>query len=119
MVVALTVVTLAQTLVNVSIGIYYQINKEYISQQLCENKNNPQLHCNGHCFLSKQLKKAEAQGQKQAQKILKEKVEIIADKNMSAANKLHLVFISSEFPPYIHQLPLPEFYRSPLKPPNV
>lgn len=119
MVVALTVVTLAQTLVNVSIGIYYQINKEYISQQLCENKNNPQLHCNGHCFLSKQLKKAEAQGQKQAQKILKEKVEIIAEKNMLAVDKHYLVFVSYEFLPFIPQLPLSEFYKSPLKPPNV
>jgi hypothetical protein len=33
----------------------YAINKEYISKNLCENKDKPMLHCNGHCHLKKQL----------------------------------------------------------------
>ena len=35
---------------------YYQINKEYITKVLCENRDKPQLHCDGHCFLAKKLK---------------------------------------------------------------
>jgi hypothetical protein len=27
----------------------------------CENKNRPELHCNGKCYLAKQLQKAEDQ----------------------------------------------------------
>lgn len=38
---------------------YYYANKGYISSILCENKEKPQLHCNGKCYLKKQLKKAE------------------------------------------------------------
>lgn len=35
---------------------YYQINKEYITRVLCENRDKPQLHCNGKCYLAKKLK---------------------------------------------------------------
>ncbi len=75
----LTIVILSQVFVNVGIGVYYHLNKAYITQQLCENRNNPKLHCNGHCYLSKQLKKAEEGEQKQTKNILKEKEELIAD----------------------------------------
>ena len=36
----------------------YQINKAYIAEALCENRDKPQMHCDGKCYLSKQLKKA-------------------------------------------------------------
>lgn len=37
----------------------YKINEQYISQQLCENKSNLSLNCNGQCYLNKQLDKEE------------------------------------------------------------
>lgn len=36
----------------------YVINYEYISTQLCENKEKPELKCNGKCHLKKELAKA-------------------------------------------------------------
>jgi len=34
----------------------FNINRSYISQNLCENKNNPVApHCKGKCYLNKQL----------------------------------------------------------------
>jgi hypothetical protein len=33
------------------------VNKDYISKNLCENKDKPMLHCNGKCHLRKQLAK--------------------------------------------------------------
>lgn len=36
--------------------LYYQANKEYIAHVLCENRDKPQLHCNGQCYLAKRLK---------------------------------------------------------------
>lgn len=36
----------------------YQINKAYIAETLCVNRDKPQMHCDGKCYLSKQLKKA-------------------------------------------------------------
>jgi hypothetical protein len=73
----MAIIIIGQNLVYLGIGLYYHINNEYISQQLCINRNNPQLHCNGRCYLSKQLKKAEA-GENKSSQIIKEKYEMIA-----------------------------------------
>jgi hypothetical protein len=35
----------------------YELNKEYISKNLCENKEKPKSTCNGKCHLAKELKK--------------------------------------------------------------
>lgn len=44
---------------NAGIILYWKVNQAYITQTLCENKNKPQMHCDGKCYLYKQLKKAE------------------------------------------------------------
>lgn len=33
----------------------YLANKKFITEQLCENRSRPQLHCNGKCYLKKKL----------------------------------------------------------------
>lgn len=33
------------------------INQQEIAATLCENKDKPELHCNGHCQLKKELEK--------------------------------------------------------------
>jgi len=35
----------------------YEMNKEYIAKNLCENKEKPKSTCNGKCHLAKELKK--------------------------------------------------------------
>lgn len=35
----------------------YVVNYDYVSKVLCENKNKPQLKCNGKCHLMKELAK--------------------------------------------------------------
>ncbi|MBN8822231.1 MULTISPECIES: hypothetical protein [unclassified Spirosoma] len=35
---------------------YYQVNKDYIARVLCENRDRPDLHCDGQCYLAKRLK---------------------------------------------------------------
>ncbi|GAB2688793.1 hypothetical protein GCM10027037_09200 [Mucilaginibacter koreensis] len=37
----------------------YELNKNYITTKLCENRSRPWLHCNGKCYLMKKLKQAE------------------------------------------------------------
>lgn len=41
--------------------IWYEINFDYVANELCENKEEPELKCNGKCYLMKQLAKAEAE----------------------------------------------------------
>jgi hypothetical protein len=37
----------------------FELNRNYIATKLCENRNKPWLHCNGHCYMMKKLKQAE------------------------------------------------------------
>lgn len=50
---------------------YYNINIEYIISELCENKDKPELKCNGKCYLKKKLGKAD-EAEKQSAGILKQ-----------------------------------------------
>jgi len=36
----------------------YAVNYDYIVNTLCINKSKPEIHCNGKCFLNKELAKA-------------------------------------------------------------
>jgi hypothetical protein len=51
----------------------FRLNQSYIAANLCENRNKPQMHCNGRCYLMKKLKQAEEKqnnAAKEAQKNL-------------------------------------------------
>lgn len=55
--------------------IHYRLNLDFIKNELCENKNKPQLKCNGKCYLKNQVKKAE-NNSKNLPESLKQKDEI-------------------------------------------
>lgn len=42
----------------------YTVNYDYIVTELCENKDEPELQCNGKCYLTEQLAK-EAAGEEE------------------------------------------------------
>lgn len=37
----------------------YRLNKDFIAKNICVNRARPAMHCNGKCFLKKQLNKTE------------------------------------------------------------
>lgn len=39
----------------------YILNKEYIAENLCENKDKPKLNCHGQCHLKKEVEKVSEQ----------------------------------------------------------
>ncbi len=41
--------------------IEYAINYDYISEVLCINKDKPELHCEGKCYVVKQLEKQKSE----------------------------------------------------------
>ena len=49
------------------IHVGFELNKNYIASVLCENKDKPELNCNGKCFLSKKLKQVEEKERKEEQ----------------------------------------------------
>lgn len=49
-----------QFVAKMGIMVWYEVNKDYVAEELCENKDKPQLHCNGKCYLNKQIAKVDA-----------------------------------------------------------
>lgn len=37
----------------------FELNHEYIVTELCENRDMPEMNCDGQCYLSKKIKQAE------------------------------------------------------------
>lgn len=72
---------------------YYQINKEYITRVLCENRDRPQLHCDGHCYLAKKLK---AQQKKQDQQT-SELVQNLPTLHLFASPLARFEFLTTDF----------------------
>lgn len=54
----------------------YLVNYEYIVNVLCENKDRPEMECNGKCYLSDELAKEAADGDKNPLRGKTQKTEI-------------------------------------------
>src|SRR5437588_10408347 len=59
------------------IYLHYLTNKNYYAQVLCVNKAKPQMHCNGHCHLKKQLDQQQKKEQSTPIGSVKDKTEIV------------------------------------------
>jgi len=45
----------------------FELNQNYIASKLCENRDRPEMNCNGKCYLAKKIKQAEEKEKKQEQ----------------------------------------------------
>lgn len=57
--ISLAFLFLLQSFTRTFIIVNYEVNKEYISKVLCENKEKKAMHCEGKCHLKKELDKEE------------------------------------------------------------
>ena len=64
------------SLIKIGIWVDFEINQDFIAEVLCINKDKPTMKCNGKCYLSKELKKADEHEEKQAPNSQKEKLDI-------------------------------------------
>jgi len=53
----------------------FELNQKYIVTEFCVNKNRPELHCNGQCYLMKKLKQAQDKEQKQERQSQKTQIQ--------------------------------------------
>ena len=53
----------------------FEANQTYIAKELCENKDKPEMHCNGKCYLMKKLKQAQDKEQKQERQSQKTQIQ--------------------------------------------
>lgn len=51
----LAVIITAQAFHNAGVVGYWLANRAYIASSLCENRDKPMKHCNGKCYLKKNL----------------------------------------------------------------
>lgn len=78
-VVFLTGLLLVRTLVVPLILMDFQLRQDYIAKYVCENRNRPELHCDGKCYLAKKLKAARDSEEKEAsQQLLSQLLEMPA-----------------------------------------
>lgn len=72
----------------------YELRKDYIKSVLCVNKNRPEMHCDGKCYLAKRIAAAQKQEESQAEKDFVSKlVEIDSTNNIfgTYAIQFHLI----------------------------
>lgn len=70
----------------------FQVRRDFIAQYLCENRDKPELECNGQCHLEKSLEKARETSQ-----------EASSDKN---SESLNMGSISVYYPSHFVYVPL-------------
>lgn len=83
----------------------YTLNKAYISSVLCTNKDKPELHCEGKCFMDIKLKELE-QKNKHEQENLKRAIETIAPLYVSLIDPLFETTFKLAIPHYLQQSPI-------------
>jgi len=112
--------TLSVSLAPAFIVAGFELNKDYIATTLCVNRDKPQLHCNGKCYLMKKLKAAEENERKENTRL---KMETFSGYfNIKTFTNLKTqFFLLSDFTPVAHYI---SFYVSRVsgsifKPPTV
>jgi hypothetical protein len=95
----------------------HEINRDYISKNLCENRNNPQVHCNGSCHLKKQLN--EDAGRQHNSSSIKEQQEVTLFSENTAEHQSDRRCCSSRMPPFACTTPHQEFFPFVFHPPAV
>lgn len=77
---------LIQAFGSLCVVISFEVNRAYIAESLCVNRNRPELDCKGQCFLMKNLKakiqQSDAQEQQTLQQLLDETLTLFYPKNM-------------------------------------
>ena len=88
---------LAQNFSRYLVVLQYDLNKNYIAQNLCENRNKPKCCCNGKCFLKKQLAKNDKEENSSNSNSKKDKSEVLLfAQERKQFNSNHLIDISSK-----------------------
>lgn len=76
------------------------------------------MHCNGHCYLSKQLQKAE-KGEKQSAQLIKGQEEIISNPWQNLVKAYLPSFTVTALPDFISHLYVSFSPKALIKPPSI
>ena len=107
---------LTQTFSKFFIVANYQLNKEYIAKYLCENRDKPQMHCNGKCQMMKKLKQQEKKDQDTPQNKIANNFEYTSNQGHSIVIDPGYTIALLKYPNYeagIRTSFLPSFFHPP------
>ena len=79
----------------------FELNRNYIASNLCENIDEPWMHCEGKCYLEKKIKQtqeSEKSDEHQSQKNLFQEAAITDSSPIKFQNQL-LHIINTPYPP--------------------
>ena len=68
---------LVQSFNKLFIVLDFRLNRNYIAQNLCVNRNKPQMHCNGKCHMMKVMKQEQKKDQDNPERKAENKFELI------------------------------------------
>lgn len=111
---------LMQPLQSLWVRLAFELNRDYIAKNLCENRFKPELKCGGKCYLMKKL----AEKQKQEKEAQKERTEVFSF-TLFAENLPNFTFqqsfneIKSLFPTFFLLSPYQEHLFDTFHPPRV
>lgn len=97
----------------------FYANQRFIEQYLCENRDRPMMHCNGHCQLNKKLADDDKQN---AQTPAQKSADEMSDFFIHSAAVQPTVFIEKVAKPFCAEyrpLHLQTFTRSAFHPPDA
>ncbi|MDB5256284.1 MAG: hypothetical protein JWM14_979 [Chitinophagaceae bacterium] len=106
----LVIILLLQGSMKLGIVAYYELNKEYITANFCENKANVSMKCNGKCYLNKKIK-AQEQQENKVPSLLKEIKEVLL---FVSYYSIHLPALEPLSETTVHMAYLEKPYSSPL-----
>lgn len=117
---ALALVFLLQVFSSVFIYADFIINNEYIATVLCINKEKPELHCDGKCYLKMQLGKDESKKQSEG-KIAKENnvVQFIYEPYATGISFQFAPVVERKASFYYHEISTQELSLAIFHPPQV
>jgi len=96
----------------------FKSNQAYIAATLCENRDRPELNCQGKCYLMKKLKEAEDKEKKQENQAQKKASVDLFFVNEPVAPVL-VMTVPAKKKPSIQKFSLPEFNREITQPPCI
>lgn len=83
----------------------YSFNKTYIATVLCSNKQHPELHCEGKCFMDIKLKELE-QKNKQEQNQAKRMIETVTPVEFSFELSVWEAYLPQPLDQYLTKKPI-------------
>lgn len=110
---------LLQSLSTVVILAQYMANKDYIAKNLCENRDKPQMHCDGKCCLKKKLAKEAKQNAPTPRNQKNQQIVTLFFSENKLNFQLHSFFAAAKTYFSYNELATANFHHSVFHPPTV